>query len=228
MPSPSKLRSSLERNGVDAAVMEQVYQGFEAIEDKSPKKVKAVFMRHAMKVLDDNLPYERRYEILDGCACCLGGSREQKVKRFLRDIADESHTLAEKVERLRQARPFYNSTRLNADGTITDGVYYQVDGEYHCACTMFTKEKIDEPISSTYCLCCAGHFRHHLQKALGLKLRTVRVASSPLESLGKEPCEFVFEDVRESPLSDRLRLRESIGTAHPDLTRRVREGRESQ
>ncbi|MEX0975435.1 MAG: hypothetical protein WD024_08850 [Bacillota bacterium] len=136
MPSPSKLRSSLERNGVDAAVMEQVYQGFEAIEDKSPKKAKAVFMRHAMKVLDDNLPYERRYEILDGCACCLGGSREQKVKRFLRDIADGSHTLAEKVDRLRQARPFYNSTRLNADGTITDGVYYQVDGEYHCACTM--------------------------------------------------------------------------------------------
>jgi hypothetical protein len=53
--------------------------------------------------------------------------------------------------------------------------------------------ELKEPVSITYCYCCAGHFRHHYQNALGIKLKTKKVISSVLNSLGKKPCQFVYE-----------------------------------
>ena len=197
MPYPQSLRKSLERHEVDPAIVERVFDGFPEVDDKSPKEMKVAFMRQVMKVLDETLDFDNRCSIIGDCACCLGGSREKKVKEFKKEIEGQNLTFAERVDKLRQARPFFNSTRLNADGTITDGVYYQVDGAYRCACGCIGGERLDEPISSTYCLCCAGHFRHHLQNALDVKLRVKGVVSSPLDSLGKAPCVFTFEAVEQ-------------------------------
>jgi hypothetical protein len=172
------------------------YQGFEDIGDKSSKQAKLAFMRQAMKVLDDSLDYDLRCRILETCACCLGGSRAEKVKQFKKSIAGQDLTLAQKVELLRQARPFYNATTLTERGTIRDGSSYEVDGKYRCACTTFSKERLVEPISATYCLCCAGHYRHHIEGALAAKLKTKRIISSPLASMGKEPCAFEFEIIK--------------------------------
>lgn len=195
MPSPQKLLKSLEEYGVDSDVISRIRDGYDGIRDNSTKKVRTAFMRHAMRILDEALEPEKRYEVIDSCACCLGGKRAEAVKQFVKSMAGQDLTLAEKVEALRKARPFYNNTRLNDDGTITDGVYYQVDGRYRCPCPGLDFGGMSEPISRTYCLCCGGHFRHHIQKALGIKLKTKQVASSALESLGKEPCVFVFEVV---------------------------------
>lgn len=48
----------------------------------------------------------------------------------------------------------------------------------------------------TYCLCCAGHFMFHYQKALNIKLRVKKVVSSIINSEGKEPCVFIYEIVK--------------------------------
>ena len=45
----------------------------------------------------------------------------------------------------------------------------------------------------TYCLCCAGHCRQHLERLLGIQLKTKEVVSSPINSNGQKPCEFVLE-----------------------------------
>ncbi|WP_105618924.1 hypothetical protein [Vallitalea okinawensis] len=194
MPYPESLKKSLEKYHIDHAIIEQIYEDYENITDKSSKKVKIPFMRHAMKILDENLDDDQRYEVIDACACCLGGARQKNVKKFSKSINGQNMTLLEKVDALREAHPFQNyATRLNEDGTISDGIYYEVNGKYKCACPCLNKEKINEPISSTYCLCCAGHFRHHIQDALGIKLRTKEVVSSAIESLENEPCVFTFE-----------------------------------
>jgi len=193
MPYPGSLKKSLEKYNVDEKIIMKIYEGYEDIKDNSPKKIKVTFMRRAMNILDENFDYEKRYEIIDNCACCLGGTTEKNVKKFIKSIQGQSLSFAEKIQALREQRPFYNLTHLNEDGTITDGIHYLVDGRYKCACDCISKEKLTEPISSTYCLCCAGHFRHHIQKALGVKLKTKKVQSSAIESLEKEPCVFVFE-----------------------------------
>lgn len=193
MPYPKNLKKSLIEHNVDISIIQRIYEGFENIEDKSSKKIKISFMRRTMKILDECLDFEKRCEIMEKCACCLGGYRQKNIKKFFTSIEGQNMTLEKKIRTLRESRLFSDSTRLNKDGTITDGVYYQVDNEYKCACTCLSEVKLEEPISATYCLCCAGHFRHHLQNALGVKLRTKKIASSSIESLGKEPCEFVFE-----------------------------------
>ena len=193
MPYPQSLKKSLEEHNIEEKIIMEIYKGYEDIKDNSSKKIKVPFMRRAMNILDENFDYDRRYEIIDNCACCLGGTTEKNVKKFVKSINSQNLLLSEKVEALRKEHPFQNSTVLNEDGTITDGIYYKVDGNYKCACGCVSKEKLAEPISSTYCLCCAGHFRHHMQNALGIKLKTKKVASSALESLEKEPCVFVFE-----------------------------------
>lgn len=196
MPYPGKLRTSLEKYNVDGKLIEKIYEDYEDIKDNSPKKIKIPFMRHAMKVMDENLDADLCYQIIDDCACCIGGTRDKKVKEFLKSIEGKNLTLAEKIKSLREAHPFENyMTTLQEDGTIRDGIYYKVDEEFKCACPCLNKEKLDEPISSTYCLCCAGHFRHYLQKSLGLNIKTKQIESSPLESMGKKPCVFVFEIV---------------------------------
>ncbi|MFW2489164.1 hypothetical protein ACN077_11355 [Clostridium chromiireducens] len=193
MPYPGKLKESLEKNNVDEKIIMKIYEGYEDIGDKSSKRVKVMFMRRAMSIIDEHFDYEKRYKIIDVCACCLGGSREKNVKKFVKSLQGQKLSLSQKVQELREVRPFYNSTTLNEDGTITDGIYYNIDDKYKCACTCLSKENITEPISSTYCLCCAGHYRHHLQNALGIKLKTKKVVSSAIESLEKEPCVFIFE-----------------------------------
>lgn len=198
MPYPENLKKSLKEHLVNEKVINEIYEGYEDIRDKSPKEEKIEFMRHAMNIIDKRLSYGKRYEIIDSCACCLGGAREKNVKKFAKSIEGKNLTLAEKVQALKEAHPFENYlTCLKEDGTIRDGIWYEVDGKYKCACTCLNKEKLQEPISSTYCLCCAGHFRHHIQKALGIKLKTKEVVSSAIESMERKPCIFSFEIIEE-------------------------------
>ena len=52
---------------------------------------------------------------------------------------------------------------------------------------------VSGPMPLSYCLCCAGHFRFHYEKALGVKLRVKQVVSSNINSGAKEPCVFLFQ-----------------------------------
>lgn len=190
MPYPNKFKKSLEHHNVDSKIIAKIFDGYEELEDKSPKKIKKAFFTRAMQQMDDLFDDHTRYQIIDWCACSKSGKRDKDIKKLAKTIKDKP--LHEKVKALWQVENMGNPL-LNEDGTITTGIYYQVDDSYKCACPCLHNEPITEPISSTYCLCCAGHFRYHYQNALGVKLKTKNVISSPLASLGKEPCVFEFE-----------------------------------
>ena len=77
----------------------------------------------------------------------------------------------------------------NEDGTITIHAVYYSDGEkFLCACPNYNGVKRDYGVSRNYCFCCAGHFKYHYEIMLGVKLKTLEVVSSPLDSDGKNPC----------------------------------------
>lgn len=52
----------------------------------------------------------------------------------------------------------------------------------------FNGLKYDYSVSRNYCFCCAEHFKHHYEIMLGVKLKTLEITSSPLDSNGKNPC----------------------------------------
>jgi hypothetical protein len=190
MPCISKFLSSLNEHIADKTIIEQIVKGHESITDKSSKKKKTEFFTHAMRVMDELLDYQTRYEIIDPCACCKGGWREKAAKKIKEEYADKG--LEERLQALGQVKWMGNPI-LNDDGTITASI--GINGGFSCPCTVLDGCNYEEPISLTYCLCCGGHFRHHYQIALGKKLRTKAVISSALESVRKKPCRFVYEIV---------------------------------
>ncbi len=144
----------------------------------------AAWLKLAMERMDDLLDESTRHEVREGCACCLGGKRQQ----ISRGIAREHDTLEARIEAANDAKfVFGHSVSTTDDGRVL--VEFMPEGRpsYSCVCL----RKAELPVSVTYCYCCAGHAKHHLQNALGRKLK-VKVRSSALSSAGTQPCTFLF------------------------------------
>ena len=123
-------------------------------------------------------------------ACCKGGAREKASKAFAKQYADKS--LAERIALIPQV-PFMGVPTLMADGSIlVDAVRAREGGRYACACSNFSHSGWTGHVPRCYCYCCAGHFLHHYQIMLGVKLRTAEIVSSPLDSGGTLPCAMRF------------------------------------
>lgn len=178
------LARKLEEAGVAPETIEAIMEGGESIlRGISPEK-KADWMRECMARMDLLLDTKTRRSVRESCACCLGGKRLEMVKA----IGKTGGSLAESISAANEARlVFGHSVEMQEDGRIL--VRFSPEGlpEYRCVCL----PKSRKPVSKTYCYCCGGHVKHHLQIALGKKLEC-EVQSSALSSGGKRPCSFLF------------------------------------
>jgi hypothetical protein len=178
------LGESLRRAGIDPAIIDQIMAGGEAIRQSTPPEKKAGWLRGAMLRMDDLLDYDTRRAVRESCACCLGGKRLELMKAVARQYA----TLEERVRAANDAKLVCgHSVALQDDGSIL--VHFMPEGRasYRCPCL----PQAAEPLPITYCMCCGGHIKHHLQVALGRRL-VCRVRSSALSSGGTKPCTFAL------------------------------------
>lgn len=190
MPSPEKFKESLEKFSIDEKVIAQINEGFEDIVSKSPKKIKAAYFKQAVDIMTEQVDAQKLQDIFEWNACCKGGVREKMSKAFAKENAHLS--IDEKLEKIKSV-PNMGEPLRNEDGTITVKAVNYSDGEkYLCACSNFNGLKYDYSVSKNYCFCCAGHFKHHYEIMLGVKLKTLEIESSPLESNGKNPCVIKF------------------------------------
>jgi hypothetical protein len=174
----------LEAAEVDAAVVAQIMEGGEGIRQSSKSDKKVGWFREAMTRMDQLLPREVSQPIREGCACCLGGKRLALSKA----IAKNHATLEERIAAANETPyVFGNAVWREADGSIW--VRFAQEGleSYRCACL----GKVDEPLPLSYCYCCGGHVKHHLQIALGRKL-AADPQETALSTAGKRPCLFRF------------------------------------
>ena len=171
--------------GIDPDITTAILAGGERICESTTPARKAEWMRLAMDRMDALLDTETRQAVRESCACCLGGKR----LKMSTAIAKEHETLEARIAAANNT-PFVfgHSVSLEADGRVL--VSFAPDNleQYRCVCL----PKASEPISITYCYCCGGHVKHHLQIALGRTL-TCTVRSSSLCSGGTQPCTFLFD-----------------------------------
>jgi hypothetical protein len=154
--------------------------------------------------MDEILDPELKYHVLDACACCTKTSkaRDKECKEYGKKMVDKS--LDEKIKNLSSIN--FGNVTLNDNKTITISFCWIIDGKRYCSCgssknisiaSRPSKDKKsanqDRIIPLSWCYCCAGHFRYHLQNALQLKLKTKKIISSPINSKGEKPCEFMLE-----------------------------------
>jgi hypothetical protein len=177
----------LKAHNVDAAVAARIMDGYEGITDQC-KRERPAFFVHAMQVMDEMLDFRTRCDVRGACACSKSGWREKAMRQIARD--HKGGSLEERIQAVGQVKWMGNPV-LNPDGTITGGV--GTEGGFDCGCGIFKGWKYEEPVPLTYCLCCGGHFRHHYQIGLGVRLRVKAVLSSTLESRRRDPCRFVYE-----------------------------------
>ncbi len=190
MPSPEKFRESLLIFLKDQNIIQQINFGYEDLKSNSPKKEIAEYLRRAMQIMDESLDKETNYQILDYNACCKKGSRDKSAKAFAK--TNQNLSLEEKIA-LISTIPNMGKPVLIDNKIINTGIYWYLNGKYKCACPNFNHLKEIPNVSLTHCYCCAGHFRHHYQNMLNLRLRTKEIISSPLASNGEKPCLFSFE-----------------------------------
>lgn len=191
MPSLGKFQESLEKFNVDENIISQINEGFETIDSKTPKKERALYFKQAVDIMSENIEFEKFQEIFEWNACCKGGAREKASKFFAKN--NERLSLEEKLELVKDV-PYMGRAVKNEDGTITvHAVYYSDGDKFLCACSNFNGVKRDYSVSRKYCFCCAGHFKYHYEIMLGVKLKTLEVVSSPLDSDGKNPCIIKYE-----------------------------------
>ena len=182
-----RLAAALEREGVGAAVTEQILEGGEGITSKSSPEELVAWFSKAMDRMDALMEPAQREAVRERCACCLGGKRGQLSLA----IGKRGGTLEERVAAA-DAEPFVfgNSVAMQPDGRIRVDFQPSTWESYRCSCIRAP----GATMSPTYCQCCQGHAKHHLQRALGLRLKG-RLLSSALSSGGSEPCSFLFEVV---------------------------------
>lgn len=190
MPSPEKFKKSLEKFGIGEKVISQINEGYEDTVDKTPKKTRAAYFKRAVDIMMEQVDSQKLQDIFEWNACCKGGAREKASKAFAKE--NEHLSIDEKLEKIKGV-PNMGEPLRNEDGTITVKAVSYSDGEkYLCACSNFSGLKYDYSVSKNYCFCCAGHFKYHYEIMLGLKLKTLEIESSPLESNGKYPCVIKF------------------------------------
>lgn len=139
------------------------------------------------------------YQILDSSAC----GTSQKELNGIKII--EADTLKEKIKKIALLEDFHADWNviLNKNNTLTGGWNIRENDGYACVCSAAVNKnlKVSELTHSncamplTYCLCCAGHCRRHLERILDIQLKTKEVVSSPINSKGQKPCQFIFEIV---------------------------------
>ena len=178
------LATSLAEAGIWGETAERILEGGAGIRRGATPEKKAEWMAGAMRRMDALLDEPTRRRVREECACCLGGKRLQVSK----GIAKSHASLEERIRAANEARlVFGHSVSLTGDGDVL--VCFAPDGEPHYRCVCLPKAQ--QPISITYCYCCGGHVKHHLQTALGCKL-DLTVRSSALASGGAQPCTFSF------------------------------------
>ena len=184
------LATKLQEAGIPQETIDKIMAGGVQIAGNAKPEKKADWMRQAMRRMDALLDPKTRHTVREGCACCLGGKRQMLSK----GIAKAGGTLEERVAACNNTPyVFGHSVTLQDDSKIR--VQFAPDGQesYRCVCI----PKSTEPISITYCYCCGGHIKHHLQTALGRKL-SLKVKTTPLATSGKKPCILVFT-IHDSP-----------------------------
>lgn len=162
--------------------------------DEDPYQDAANFHAAAMRECEALLSFDTLSAVMYDRACCKRGFRLDNARELAREHGGKP--LTEKLALLGGLK-YMGSPKLNADGDIeTVAVGAPGQPAMTCPCwQLMGRTPEGGPMPLSYCLCCAGHFRCHYQRALGLKLRVKHVLSSILNSGGELPCVFVFEIV---------------------------------
>ena len=177
-----ELATQLGKAGIKREIIGKIMEGGENILRKNSPAKKADWMREAMLRMNKLLNLKTRKTVREACACRLTG-RPLKASQT---IARENKSLENRIKAANKAISVYGGcVRMQENGEVLMRFAPEGLDHYRCACL----PGADKALPVTYCFCCGGHVKYHLQISLGRELEyTIR--STALSSGGKLPCTF--------------------------------------
>lgn len=137
---------------------------------------KAAWAREIVARLDDSLAPEQCREIMERCGCHVRPEGIRSDRQLWRQCGS--------LEEFAQAK---RGQGWMDGGFLAEGNALRIkisNGRCHCGLVRAS----EEPISKTYCLCCAGHLRHGLEPVFE---RPVHVVPESTLTSGDPECWFV-------------------------------------
>jgi len=179
------LEQSLEKNKVDKVIVDKIMKGAEKITSSTKPDIKAEWCYQAMTRMDELLEESLRQKIREDCACSIKGWRNDLCKKVNKNYG----TAEERIKAVNEASSIFgDGVKIVGDGKYEVFFFDDSKEEFRCVCL----RSLDKEWSETWCYCCGGHVKYHLETLLGKELK-VKVVSSALMSNGRENCIFELE-----------------------------------
>ena len=179
-----ELAAQLTKAGIKQETIDKIMVGGEDILRKTTPAKKAEWMRESMLRMNKLLGLKTRKAVREACACRLTG-RPLKASQ---GIAAKNKSLQDRIKAANKAIAVYGGcVRIQDNGEIL--MRFGPEGLDHHRCPCLPGA--DKSLPVTYCFCCGGHVKYHLQIQLGLEL-DYTIQSTALSSGGKLPCTFTF------------------------------------
>ena len=183
------LDQSLIKHGIDKKTRKKIMENGKQIKKTSKKEAVAEWFFNSMNVMDELLDEETKIKVREDCACCLEGKREKLCK----GINKKYETSEEKITAINETHfVFGHEIKTLGKGKYEVAFFDEAMPEKTCSCL---KIIMDKKMPKTYCYCCGGHVKHHLETLLGKKLK-VEIKNSVLLSMGKKSCRFILTEIK--------------------------------
>ena len=177
-----ELAKQLAEAKVEPEIIDQIMEGGKDILRKTSPEKKADWMREGMLRMNKLLDLKTRKAVREACACRLTG----RPLRASQAIAREYKSLEDRIKAANKTiSVFGGCVRMQENGEVLMRFAPEGLDHYRCACL----PGADKPLPVTYCFCCGGHVKYHLQIQLGREL-DYTILSTALSSGGKLPCAF--------------------------------------
>jgi hypothetical protein len=179
-----ELATQLGKAGIRQETIDKIMKSGENILRKTTPAKKADWMREAMLRMNKLLDLKTRKTVREACACRLTG-RPLKASQA---IARNNKSLEDRIRAANKAISVYGGcVQMQENGEVLMRFAPEGLDHYRCPCL----PGADKPLPVTYCFCCGGHVKYHLQISLGREL-DYTIHSTALSSGGKFPCTFSF------------------------------------
>ena len=187
----NKLDQSLSENGIDEKIHQRIMESADMVKGDSKTGGMAEWCFNAMNVMDELLDENTRKKVREDCSCLSGGKREKLCK----DVNKKFSTPEERINAINETHfVFGHEIKIIGKGKYEVYFFDESLPEKRCSCSAGRLQSINKKWSKTWCYCCGGHVKHHLEVLLGKEVK-VKILSSALTSMGKKGCHFELKEI---------------------------------
>jgi hypothetical protein len=183
----NSLDESLEKNGINKDIHNRIMESAGLVKKSTSPIKRAELIFDSMKVMDELLDNKTKQKVREDCACCFSVKQEKLCKQ----INQTYDTLEEKIKAINETKNrFIHEIKIIEDGRYKIKRFDQ--SAPICFCLHLLKG-INKQWSESWCYCCGGFAKYHLEIILGKRL-SVKVISSALTSMGEKMCVFELKE----------------------------------